>query len=358
MFFIQCVIAATNIVAAVLLTRGAPVAEVAPRLVVAYACSYAVGGALSYALLCREVGGLEGAVLVRFLVRLAIAVGVERRARLGSPRAARRARRRGRGRLHAVAGPRGRGGALHGGLPRAGPAAANHRGHRRRGARHAPSPQVVTPLTAGPTHAARPTMGTGVPRQRREFRDDRLDRTRHRARRPLPARGPARRERRRPALASHRHGARTQRRDPRVTSDDPRSAALLEAARVSATVTDPHLLRVLDCDDSGGITWVVNEWGDGVSLDLMLQQGTLPPSRAAWLAREVADAIAAGHAAGVAHGRLNPEAVLVTHAGAVKLIGYVVDASLEPPRPPDPLYGDSTTARPTSSTSPASSTPP
>ena len=79
-----------------------------------------------------------------------------------------------------------------------------------------------------------------------------------------------------------------------VPSDDERAADLLEAARVSATVTDPHLLRVLDCDDDDGITWVVNEWGDGVSLDLMLQQGTLPPSRAAWLTREVADAIAAG----------------------------------------------------------------
>ena len=97
---------------------------------------------------------------------------------------------------------------------------------------------------------------------------------------------------------------------------------------------------MLDCDDDDGVTWVVNEWGDGVSLDLMLQQGTLPPSRAAWLAREVAEAIAAGHAQGIAHGRLNPEAVLVTHAGAVKLIGYVVDASLERRRPPDPLYGE------------------
>jgi serine/threonine protein kinase len=125
-----------------------------------------------------------------------------------------------------------------------------------------------------------------------------------------------------------------------VPSDDPRAPGLLEAARVSATVTDPHLLRVLDCDDDNGITWVVNEWGEGISLDLMLQQGTLPPSRAAWLAREVAEAIAAGHAQGVAHGRLNPEAVLVTHAGAVKLIGYVVDASLDSPRPPDPLYGE------------------
>ncbi len=125
-----------------------------------------------------------------------------------------------------------------------------------------------------------------------------------------------------------------------VPTDDPRAPGLMEAARVSATVIDPHLLRVLDCDDDDGITWVVNEWGEGISLDRMLQQGTLPPSRAAWLTREVAEAIAAGHAQGVAHGRLNPEAVLVTHAGAVKLIGYVVDASLEMSRPPDPLYGE------------------
>ena len=125
-----------------------------------------------------------------------------------------------------------------------------------------------------------------------------------------------------------------------VPSDDARATALLDGARVSATVIDAHLLRVLDCDDTDGTTWVVNEWGDGVSLDLMLEQGPLPPSRAAWLAREVAEAIASGHAQGVAHGRLNPEAVLVTHAGAVKLIGYVVDATLERSRPPDPLYGE------------------
>ncbi len=125
-----------------------------------------------------------------------------------------------------------------------------------------------------------------------------------------------------------------------VASDDRRAPDLMDAARLSATVVDSHLLRVLDCDDSGGITWVVNEWGDGVSLDLMLQHGTLPASRAAWLVREVAEAIAAGHAQGVAHGRLNPESVLVTNAGAVKLIGYVVDATLQPPRPPDPLYGE------------------
>lgn len=124
-----------------------------------------------------------------------------------------------------------------------------------------------------------------------------------------------------------------------VPSDDPRAGSLMEAARLSATVNDSHLLRVLDADDDGELAWVVNEWGEGLSLDLMLQRGTLAPERAAWLTREVAEAVAAGHRQGVAHGRLNPEAVLVTHVGSVKLIGYVVDASLHPPVTADPLYG-------------------
>lgn len=130
-----------------------------------------------------------------------------------------------------------------------------------------------------------------------------------------------------------------------VSSDDPRADRLLAGARLSATVSDPHILRVLDCDaedDSGsddGITWVVNEWGSGVSLDLMLQRGPLPPARAAWLAREVAECIAAAHAQGVPHGCLSPETVLVTEAGTVKLIGFVVAAVLQGPPERDPGYG-------------------
>jgi putative peptidoglycan lipid II flippase len=75
-FWIQCVIAATNIVAAILLTRGAPPVETAPRLVLAYAAAYGVGVVVSYTVLRRTVGDLSGRLLVRFLVRLVLAVGL------------------------------------------------------------------------------------------------------------------------------------------------------------------------------------------------------------------------------------------------------------------------------------------
>jgi putative peptidoglycan lipid II flippase len=75
-FFIQCVIAAVNILAAIALTRGASPAQTAPRLVIAYAIAYAVGAALSYAQLARQLGGLGGRSLLRYAVRLAVVVAI------------------------------------------------------------------------------------------------------------------------------------------------------------------------------------------------------------------------------------------------------------------------------------------
>jgi putative peptidoglycan lipid II flippase len=100
-FWIQCGIAVTNIVAAVLLTRGAPPAETAPRLVIAYACSYAVGALTSYVMLTRTVGGLQGRRLVRFLLRLLIAVGISTAAAWGL-RQGMSELLPGKGKLHAV----------------------------------------------------------------------------------------------------------------------------------------------------------------------------------------------------------------------------------------------------------------
>ncbi|MCW2791046.1 MAG: serine/threonine protein kinase [Nocardioides sp.] len=114
-----------------------------------------------------------------------------------------------------------------------------------------------------------------------------------------------------------------------IDADDERAPGLLEAARRSATILDRHLLRVLDADQVDGLCFVVNEWGSGTSLDIMLaNEGPLAARRAAWIVAEVASSIAVAHAAGVAHGRLVPENVLVDRTGAVRVIGFSVDAAL------------------------------
>ena len=132
-----------------------------------------------------------------------------------------------------------------------------------------------------------------------------------------------------------------------ISADDPRADGLLAAARRSATVLDPRLLRVLDAERVDGLCYVVNEWGSGVSLDIMLaNDGPLAPRRAAWLVAEVAASIAVAHARGVSHGRLVPENVLVDRGGAVRVIGFAVDAALHG-------LAEGRCQPPTSATSPA-----
>ena len=122
-----------------------------------------------------------------------------------------------------------------------------------------------------------------------------------------------------------------------ISADDERAAALLEAARRSAMVLDQRILRVLDAEQVDDICYVVNEWGSGTSLDILVGAiGAIGPRRSAWLVSEVADSVAAAHAAGVAHGRLVPENVLIDRHGEVKIIGMCVDAAhARPGRRPD-----------------------
>jgi len=72
-FFVQCGVAATNVVVALLLVSRASAAQTSPALVLAYGASYVLGASVSYLLLSARLGGLETAELVRFLVRLFIA---------------------------------------------------------------------------------------------------------------------------------------------------------------------------------------------------------------------------------------------------------------------------------------------
>lgn len=125
-----------------------------------------------------------------------------------------------------------------------------------------------------------------------------------------------------------------------IAADDERAPGLLEAARRSATVPDRRLLRVLDADQVDGLCYVVNEWGMGRSLDVILaDEGPLAARRAAWIVSEVAASLAVGHDAGVAHGRLVPENVLVDRTGSVRVIGFCVDAALHG-LPPDRISTD------------------
>ncbi|MFC9686908.1 protein kinase family protein [Kribbella sp. NPDC056951] len=109
---------------------------------------------------------------------------------------------------------------------------------------------------------------------------------------------------------------------------DPRTNLLFDAARRAAAAADPRFLRVLDCDMFEGVTYCVREWAGGRPLERMLASGPLTGQQAGWLAREVSEALENLHRTGHAHGSISPSTVVVTDAGAIKVVGLATEAAL------------------------------
>ena len=113
-----------------------------------------------------------------------------------------------------------------------------------------------------------------------------------------------------------------------VPDTDRRAEKMRNAARAAALANDPRLLRVLDFDVEAGTLYVVSEWGAGLTLNHALADGPLGHERAARMAEHISRAISHAHSAGVTHGRLAPESVLVDEAGEVRIIGTAIEAAL------------------------------
>lgn len=114
-----------------------------------------------------------------------------------------------------------------------------------------------------------------------------------------------------------------------VPLTDDRAAEIGRAARAAALSSDPRFLRVLDVSTEADHAYLVREWVFGTNLATLLADGPLPPDQAGLLGCEVAEAISAAHTQGLAHRRLDPEAVLVSHDGAVKIAGLATAAAVQ-----------------------------
>lgn len=121
-----------------------------------------------------------------------------------------------------------------------------------------------------------------------------------------------------------------------------RTPEILDAARAAAAVVDSHFLRVLDATqarDPRDGALVVCEYAAGETLELVQRGGPLTADESCWLVREVADGLAAMHRAGLHHRRLNPDTVVVTAAGGVRIVGFPLEAALAPAAS-DPTPGE------------------
>ncbi|MEV5882292.1 protein kinase family protein [Streptomyces sp. NPDC052020] len=114
-----------------------------------------------------------------------------------------------------------------------------------------------------------------------------------------------------------------------LPADHTRARSVLAAARSSALLGDPRFVQVLDAVEENDLVYVVHEWlPDATELTTLLAAGPLEPYDAYQMVSQVAAAMAAAHREGLAHLRLNPNAVLRTSTGQWRIRGLAVNAAL------------------------------
>ena len=76
-------------------------------------------------------------------------------------------------------------------------------------------------------------------------------------------------------------------------------------------------------------SYIVCEYATGRSLEMILSQARSPGLEAAWITREVADALAGVHSLGLYTAGSAPK-VIITPSGNVKIVGLLIEAALRP----------------------------
>src|SRR5690349_9733887 len=105
---------------------------------------------------------------------------------------------------------------------------------------------------------------------------------------------------------------------------------LMREGRIGARLQHPHVISMFDVVVHDDRPWLVMEYLPSQSLAAMLtEKGPMEPRVVAEIGRQVADGLAAAHAAGVVHRDVKPGNVLIADDGRVKLTDFGVSRAVD-----------------------------
>jgi predicted Ser/Thr protein kinase len=115
-------------------------------------------------------------------------------------------------------------------------------------------------------------------------------------------------------------------------ADEVARSRMRSEARLASSIHHPGVAQVFDYDDSStshpGMSFIVMEYIEGRSLaELLREHGPMPVDQVMSVVEQVADALAAAHAAGVVHRDLKPANIMLTPAGRTVLVDFGIASS-------------------------------
>jgi formylglycine-generating enzyme required for sulfatase activity/dienelactone hydrolase/predicted Ser/Thr protein kinase len=110
---------------------------------------------------------------------------------------------------------------------------------------------------------------------------------------------------------------------PPGTSRSPAaSARLVREARAASALDHAHIGTIYEIGEADGQPFIAMAYYDGETLAARLARGPLSMAETARIVAEVADALAAAHAAGIVHRDLKPSNLMLTAADHVKVLDF------------------------------------
>jgi serine/threonine protein kinase/Tol biopolymer transport system component len=105
-------------------------------------------------------------------------------------------------------------------------------------------------------------------------------------------------------------------------SDSDRKRRFVQEAKTVSALNHPHIITIYDIDHADGADFIAMEFVPGKALLHSIPRKGLRLDEALRYAIEVADALAAAHAAGIVHRDLKPGNIMVHENGSVKVLDF------------------------------------
>jgi eukaryotic-like serine/threonine-protein kinase len=93
-------------------------------------------------------------------------------------------------------------------------------------------------------------------------------------------------------------------------------------ARAASALNHPNVVAIYDIGREDDLCWIVSELIIGHSLRWVLEAGKLTPRRVMEIGSQIAEGLAAAHAAGFIHRDLKPENIMLTREDRVKILDF------------------------------------